>query len=65
VIAALAAGDEKSIEDILPSVYDDVPEDLHGMARRSLLAHLIKLEADGSVVSRGERWQLRERDGAR
>ncbi|MCW5633384.1 MAG: MBL fold metallo-hydrolase [Rubrivivax sp.] len=32
---------------LVPAVYDDVPSALHGMAERSLLAHLIKLEGDG------------------
>jgi len=59
VVSALAAGEPLSVEEIYPAVYDDVPEAAHGMARRSLLAHLIKLEADGAVVSRGERWQRR------
>ena len=35
------------------AVYDDVPSALHGMAERSLLAHLIKLEGDGRAA-RGE-----------
>lgn len=57
VVSALQGGEARSIEEILAAVYDDVPEALHGMARRSLLAHLIKLVAEGSVVSRGEMWQ--------
>jgi glyoxylase-like metal-dependent hydrolase (beta-lactamase superfamily II) len=35
---------------LVPVVYDDVPGALHGMAERSLLAHLIKLEADGGAA---------------
>jgi glyoxylase-like metal-dependent hydrolase (beta-lactamase superfamily II) len=38
--------------------YDDVPSSLHGVARRSLLAHLLKLQAEGRVA------QLRSDAGA-
>jgi len=33
----------------LLSVYDDVPEVLHPIAKMSLLAHLIKLEEEGKL----------------
>jgi ribonuclease/clavin/mitogillin len=59
VTAALAEGTARTIEDMLPSVYDDVAPELHGLARRSLLAHLVKLEREGHVVRRDERWQRR------
>ena len=38
------------IDDLLAKVYADVPPKLHAMARRSLLAHLLKLRDDGSAV---------------
>ncbi|MGA8261577.1 MAG: hypothetical protein WB783_15305, partial [Arenicellales bacterium] len=38
---------------LLPSVYDDVPTAMHGVARRSLLAHLIKLRDDGRIRESG------------
>jgi glyoxylase-like metal-dependent hydrolase (beta-lactamase superfamily II)/8-oxo-dGTP pyrophosphatase MutT (NUDIX family) len=57
VVAALQAAGEGGIEALLPRVYDDVPPALHAMARRSLLAHLLKLESDGSAVADGERWR--------
>jgi glyoxylase-like metal-dependent hydrolase (beta-lactamase superfamily II)/8-oxo-dGTP pyrophosphatase MutT (NUDIX family) len=38
-----------SLEQILPVVYDDVPERMHRWAARSLTAHLDKLLADGAV----------------
>jgi len=41
---------------LVARVYDDVPAHLHRWAMRSLLAHLIKLEADGEVDRRGEAW---------
>lgn len=45
-----------AIETLLPRVYDDVPERLHPVARRSLLAHLIKLQRDGRARLQGEHW---------
>ncbi len=42
------------IDALLPEVYADVPPALHPMARRSLLAHLLKLQKDGAVRREGE-----------
>jgi len=47
VAAALRALGAGAIGDLLPLVYDDVPAALHPVARRSLLAHLLKLQTDG------------------
>ena len=41
---------------LVQQVYDDVPAGLHGVATRSLLAHLLKLQADGAVALQGEVW---------
>ena len=46
------------LDDLLPRVYADVPPGLHPVARRSLLAHLLKLQGDGLAVADGERWGL-------
>ncbi len=45
----------RSLDAILPEVYDDVPRPLHPLARRSLRAHVDKLVAEGRVVSRAGR----------
>ncbi len=37
------------LDELLAAVYDDVPPKLHAMARRSLLAHLLKLRDDGRI----------------
>jgi glyoxylase-like metal-dependent hydrolase (beta-lactamase superfamily II)/8-oxo-dGTP pyrophosphatase MutT (NUDIX family) len=59
VEAALQVLRAGSTDELLPRVYDDVPAALHGMARRSLLAHLIKLQKDGRVISAdGEYWSV-------
>ena len=41
------------LDALLPLVYDDVAAGLHPVARRSLLAHLIKLRDDGRAVVDG------------
>jgi hypothetical protein len=46
------------MDDLLPRVYADVPAGLHPVARRSLLAHLLKLQGDGLATADGERWGL-------
>jgi glyoxylase-like metal-dependent hydrolase (beta-lactamase superfamily II) len=40
---------QASLEQLLPVVYDDVPERMHRWAARSLTAHLDKLVAEGVV----------------
>ncbi|MGH7725345.1 MAG: MBL fold metallo-hydrolase [Candidatus Eiseniibacteriota bacterium] len=58
VLEALAAG-PSTIEDMLPSVYADTPADRHGLAARSALAHLLKLQKENRVREGAEgRWQL-------
>jgi glyoxylase-like metal-dependent hydrolase (beta-lactamase superfamily II)/8-oxo-dGTP pyrophosphatase MutT (NUDIX family) len=47
VTAALRQAGPASLGALLPLVYDDVPAALHAMARRSLLAHLLKLQGEG------------------
>ncbi|MFM8767718.1 MAG: MBL fold metallo-hydrolase, partial [Rubrivivax sp.] len=57
-LQGVPAGDMVPLEDLLPRVYADVPPGLHPVARRSLLAHLLKLQGDGLAASDGERWGL-------
>jgi glyoxylase-like metal-dependent hydrolase (beta-lactamase superfamily II)/8-oxo-dGTP pyrophosphatase MutT (NUDIX family) len=51
--AALQVVGSASLAALVPRVYDDVPAALHGMAARSLLAHLLKLEHDGRARRQG------------
>jgi glyoxylase-like metal-dependent hydrolase (beta-lactamase superfamily II) len=44
------------IDALLPEVYDDVPAGLFPVAKRSLLAHLLKLQHDGEAAVDGEVW---------
>jgi glyoxylase-like metal-dependent hydrolase (beta-lactamase superfamily II)/8-oxo-dGTP pyrophosphatase MutT (NUDIX family) len=55
---ALRAAGTATVEELVPSVYDDAPQRRHGIAARSLLAHLLKLERDGRVRQiAAERWE--------
>ena len=58
VVAALQAHGAQPLLGLLPHVYDDVPAALHGMASRSLLAHLLKLQAEAAARCVGEVWSL-------
>ncbi len=55
VRAALAAG-AAPLAQLVPRAYDDVPAERHGIAARSLLAHLLKLQAEGAARLEGETW---------
>jgi len=59
VVRAVEAG-AAPVEKLVPRAYDDVREALYPLAARSLLAHLLKLEAEGVVARDGERWRLVE-----
>ncbi len=56
VAERLRASGPTSLDALLPRVYDDVPEGLHPVARRSLLAHLLKLASDGRAREAGGEW---------
>jgi glyoxylase-like metal-dependent hydrolase (beta-lactamase superfamily II) len=49
VLMALEAG-PSSARDLVPRIYADYPREIHAAAARSMLAHLLKLVADGRVV---------------
>jgi glyoxylase-like metal-dependent hydrolase (beta-lactamase superfamily II)/8-oxo-dGTP pyrophosphatase MutT (NUDIX family) len=51
VVAALMRLGPADEEALVRTVYDDTPHHLHRMARRSLLAHLLKLQAEGRAVA--------------
>lgn len=58
VINALREMGPASLEQLLPRVYDDVPERMLPVAQRSLLAHLLKLSDDGTAQERDGGWML-------
>jgi glyoxylase-like metal-dependent hydrolase (beta-lactamase superfamily II)/8-oxo-dGTP pyrophosphatase MutT (NUDIX family) len=57
VAAAVSVG-AATLPVLVARAYDDVPAALHGVAARSLLAHLLKLQGDGSVRADGEVWSV-------
>ena len=56
VLAALGNHPGLATHDLVPRVYQDAPEHLYDLAERSLLAHLVKLEADGRALLRDGFW---------
>lgn len=55
VLAALAKG-PRTEDGMLDEVYDDVAPELRPLGARSMLAHLLKLEAEGRAARRGDAW---------
>lgn len=56
VIGALQALGRGDLDALVVRAYDDVSPKLHAIARRSLTAHLLKLEQDGKARREGETW---------
>ncbi len=59
VVDSLSAGPAE-IPAMVKRIYAEVPEVLHPMAERSVLAHLEMLESEGRVSREGEQWRLVE-----
>lgn len=57
VLAALKKNPDLTSHELVPHVYQDVQAHLHKLAERSLFAHLEKLEADGVVLRRSQKWR--------
>jgi hypothetical protein len=61
LIAALGA-DARAIDELVPSIYVGYPQQLYELAGRSILAHLLKLEAEGRAQKRTtdgvQRWRV-------
>ena len=55
---ALEALAPVSLKDLTARAYDDVPAAIHGLAARSALAHLLKLEAEHRAFSDDGLWQV-------
>jgi glyoxylase-like metal-dependent hydrolase (beta-lactamase superfamily II) len=58
VVAAIEANPNLTTHELVPHVYMNVDPQLHGWAERSLLAHALKLEADGVAVRDDDKWCL-------
>jgi glyoxylase-like metal-dependent hydrolase (beta-lactamase superfamily II) len=59
VIDAFTHKNPATLDELLPAVYSDTPARLHPVARRSLHAHLIKLQRESRVVEAEGAWRLR------
>jgi glyoxylase-like metal-dependent hydrolase (beta-lactamase superfamily II)/8-oxo-dGTP pyrophosphatase MutT (NUDIX family) len=58
VVDALGELGPASAETLLAAVYADVPSHLHGVAMRSLTAHLLKLRDEGRAAESAGEWAL-------
>jgi hypothetical protein len=58
VLNAVRAAGTATLDALLPVVYDDVAARALPVASRSLLAHLIKLKADGRLEETRAGWRL-------
>jgi len=58
VIDAFRQKSLATLDELLPFVYEDVPQGIHPIARRSLHAHLIKLAREGRAIEQESRWRL-------
>jgi len=56
VLDAFAKKNPATLDELLPLAYDDVPEKIHHVARRSLHAHLLKLLRDSRVTESAGYW---------
>lgn len=56
VLRALPRQHAVDLPTLVRSVYDDVPSQLHPLAERSLLAHLLKLETEGRARRVADSW---------
>ena len=57
VMASLPRQHPADLPTLVRIAYDDVPPQLHPIAERSLLAHLLKLETEGRARRTADRWQ--------
>ena len=57
VLGALRARDGGTLDELVLHAYDEVPPRLHPVAKRSLLAHLLKLGRDGHAKESAGRWR--------
>jgi glyoxylase-like metal-dependent hydrolase (beta-lactamase superfamily II) len=58
VVQALRRMHAPTLEELVVEVYDDVPQRMHGVALRSLAAHLDKLVAEGRARISDRRYSL-------
>lgn len=60
VLEGLSAIGPATLDQLVSVVYADTPQRLHQAARRSLHAHLLKLEAEARARQSDDRWSLKQ-----
>ncbi|HSH48806.1 MAG TPA: MBL fold metallo-hydrolase [Halomonas sp.] len=58
VVTAMRELGPASEGELVALVYDEVPAIMHPLAKRSLLAHLLKLQEDGAATNEVGQWRL-------
>jgi len=58
VVTSLQEHPDMTVRELTPFVYNEVDAQLHHLAERSLLAHLLKLETEGLASRKDEIWRL-------
>jgi glyoxylase-like metal-dependent hydrolase (beta-lactamase superfamily II) len=58
VVAAFSGKNPATIDELVPVAYDDVAPQVHPVARRSLHAHLLKLQQEKRVAAEDDAWRL-------
>ncbi len=58
VLSALQARPAANVDELVLVVYDDVPVQVHPVAKLSLLAHLLKLEREQRATQLDKRWSV-------
>jgi glyoxylase-like metal-dependent hydrolase (beta-lactamase superfamily II) len=58
IFASLKAAGPVTLEVLVRSAYDDVPERIHNVAMRSLHAHLLRLERNGRAAHTAGQWRV-------
>jgi glyoxylase-like metal-dependent hydrolase (beta-lactamase superfamily II) len=53
-VLSLLTDGPRTIPDLVATIYRDHPPDVHALAERSVLAHLLKLESEGRVERKGK-----------
>ncbi|GGY86029.1 MBL fold metallo-hydrolase [Marinobacter zhanjiangensis] len=56
IAGTLAEHGPGTLQELVRHAYDDVPPAIHGLATRSLLAHLIKLRKENRATENGQVW---------
>lgn len=59
VIAGLESLGAVSLDELVLTVYDDVPKQVIPLAKKMLLAHLLKLQQDERIQCSNELWKMR------